>query len=63
MNDEKFWNEIYYKDLNKYKIDFLKDTWMNKYREIICSVKNKNAIDLWCGLGQDTYWLTKNGFN
>lgn len=63
MNDEKFWNETYYKDLNENKIDFIKDTWMNKYRKIICSIKNKNAIDLGCGFGQDTYWLTKNGFN
>lgn len=63
MNDEKFWNETYYKDLKKYEPDFLNDTWMNKYREIICNVENKNAIDLGCGLGQDTSWLTENGFN
>jgi len=63
MNDRKFWNETYYNDLKNYEPDFLKDTWMDKYREIICNIKNKNAIDLGCGLGQDTNWLTQNGFS
>lgn len=63
MNDEKFWNETYYKDLKKYNPDFLKDIWMNKYKEVICDIKNKDAIDLGCGLGQDTGWLIENKFN
>ena len=62
MSDKKYW-ENYYKDLDKYNKDFLKDNWMNKYKKIICSVKNNNAIDLGCGLGQDTQWLTENKFN
>lgn len=36
---------------------------MNKYTEIISNTKNKNAIDLGCGLGQDTAWLAENGFD
>lgn len=63
MNDEKFWNETYYKDLSKYKLDYLKDTWMNKYKETICKTNNKNALDLGCGLGQDTQWLMQNGYH
>ena len=63
MYDEKYWNETYYKDVEKSKLDFLKDNWMDKYKKIICSVQNKKAIDLGCGLGQDTKWLSDNGFN
>jgi len=33
MNDEKFWDETYYNDLKENELDFLKDTWMNKYWE------------------------------
>lgn len=62
MNDEVFWNENYYKEIENSKLDFLEDTWMNQYKEIICNVENKNAIDLGCGLGQDTAWLMKEGF-
>ena len=62
MNDEKYWNNTYTEDLKKYKADFLEDNWMEKYKDIICKVNNKNAIDIGCGLGQDTNWLMKNGF-
>lgn len=63
MNDEKFWNETYYSDLSKYEPDFLEDIWMDKYKYIISNVKNKKAIDLGCGLGQDTNWLIEKEFN
>jgi len=63
MNDEKFWNETYYKDLKQYKPDFLKDNWMNKYEDFILNLKGKDAIDLGCGLGQDANWLRKHNFN
>ncbi|HAB66685.1 MAG TPA: class I SAM-dependent methyltransferase [Firmicutes bacterium] len=62
MTDEKYWNEVYYKELENVKPDFLKDIWLENKKEIIDKVKNKNAIDLGCGLGQDTGWLLKNGF-
>ncbi len=32
MNDEKFWNETYYKDLKQYNLDFLKDNWMDNMK-------------------------------
>lgn len=63
MNDEKFWNETYYKDVKEYKLDFLKDNWMDKYQDIILGLNGKDAIDLGCGLGQDTDWLIKHNFN
>ena len=63
MNDKKYWNEVYYKNVSKDKLDFLKDSWMNKYKNIIFNINGKKAVDLGCGLGQDTEWLINNGFD
>lgn len=63
MGDKKYWEEIYYKNLKESEKDFLKDVWMGKYKSIICNVKNKKALDLGCGLGQDSIWLVQNGFD
>lgn len=63
MSDQKYWNETYYNNLKESEKDFLKDTWITKFKNIICNVNNKNAIDLGCGLGQDSMWLFENGFN
>lgn len=63
MSDKKYWNELYYGNLKDSEKDFIKDVWLLKYKSIICSVKNKNAIDLGCGLGQDSIWLLENGFD
>ena len=62
MNDEDFWNDTYIKDLKKYKADFLEDNWMEKYKNIICNIRDKKALDIGCGLGQDSNWLSQNGF-
>ena len=63
MSDKKYWDEIYYSNLKESEKDFLNDIWMEKQKDIICSLNNKNAIDLGCGLGQDSIWLFENGFN
>ncbi len=63
MSDKKYWDETYYRNLKGSEKDFLNDIWMIKYKDIICNINNKNAIDLGCGLGQDSIWLMKNGFN
>ena len=63
MSDKKYWDETYYRNLKESEKDFLNDMWMIKYKDIICNINNKNAIDLGCGLGQDSIWLMKNGFN
>lgn len=63
MNDKKYWDEIYYNSLQEKDKDFFKEIWFLKYKKYICDVKNKNAIDLGCGLGQDSIWLLENGFN
>ena len=46
MSDKKYWEEIYYKNLKESEKDFVKDVWMVKYKNIICNVKNKKALDL-----------------
>ena len=64
MNSEKFWNETFYKDMSKKTHDFLKDTWLEKYKEyILTNNKNKKAIDLGCGYGQDSNWLQDNNYS
>jgi len=63
MSDKKYWNDVYYSNLKDSEKDFLKDIWLIKYKDIISNLRNKNAIDLGCGLGQDSIWLLENGFN
>ena len=63
MSDKKYWDETYYMNLKESEQDFFNDIWMIKYKDIICNINNKNAIDLGCGLGQDSIWLSENGFN
>lgn len=63
MSDKKYWDETYYMNLKESEQDFFNDIWMIKYKDIICNINNKNAIDLGCGLGQDSIWLFENGFN
>ena len=63
-NSKKYWEEVYWEDnLKNNKMDFLKDNWMEKYVNEIDKVKLKKAIDLGCGLGQDTKWLIDKGFD
>ncbi len=63
MSDKKYWDENYYNNLKDGEKDFVKDIWLLKYKDIIGNVKNKMAIDLGCGLGQDSIWLLENGFH
>jgi len=63
MSDKKYWDETYYMNLKESEQDFFNDIWMIKYKDIICNINNKNAIDLGCGLGQDSIWLFERGFN
>lgn len=63
-NSQNYWNDEYWKDvIDNNKIDFIKDSWMEKYIDEINKVKCKNAIDLGCGIGQDTKWLLDKGFD
>lgn len=63
-NSKEFWNNEYWKNvINENKTDFMKDSWMTKYIEYITKIENKNAVDLGCGIGQDTKWLLDKGFD
>ena len=63
-NSKQYWNNEYWEDnIKNNKTDFIKDNWMEKYSEEIMKVKSKKAIDLGCGIGQDTKWLLDKGFD
>lgn len=62
--NKEFWNNEYWKNvINDNRTDFIKDSWMEKYIEEINKVEYKKAIDLGCGIGQDTKWLLDKGFD
>lgn len=63
-NSKEYWDKGYWgKNIQDNKTDFLKDNWMEKYINEIEKVEDKKAIDLGCGLGQDTKWLLDRGFD
>lgn len=63
-NDQEYWNEGYWKRvINNQKNSFKNENWLDKYKEIINKVKGNSAVDLGCGIGQDTKWLIDNGFD
>ncbi len=63
-NSKEYWNDTYWLDnIKNNKTDFLKDNWMEKYKNEINNLEYKVAIDLGCGIGQDTKWLLDRGFD
>ena len=63
-NSKDYWNNEYWEDnIKNNKTDFMKDNQMEKYSDIIMKVEFKKAIDLSCGIGQDTKWLLDKGFD
>lgn len=63
-NSKEYWNNGYWEDnIKNNKTDFMKDNWMEKYSEKIMKVVPKKAVDLGCGIGQDTKWLLDKGFD
>ena len=63
-NNQEYWNEGYWKRvINNQKNSFKNRNWIDKYKEIINKVEGNNAVDLGCGIGQDTKWLIDNGFD
>lgn len=55
MDEEKFWNEEYWKkNLAKKEeknFDFLEDIWLEKYQDILEKIQKNDVLDLGCGLG------------
>ncbi|MCI8361878.1 MAG: class I SAM-dependent methyltransferase [Clostridia bacterium] len=63
-NSQKYWNDEYWKYvINNNKADFIKESWLEKFIAEINKVESKTAIDLGCGIGQDTKWLLDKGFD
>ena len=63
-NSKTYWDDEYWKEKKKNsQTDFITDNWMDKYNNEINEVKLKKAIDLGCGIGQDTKWLLERGFD
>ncbi len=57
--DKKHWDRIYEADMNK-KPTY--DLWLDKYDEILTSSVTVPIIDLGCGAGNDTLYLTERGY-
>ena len=63
-NNQEYWNEGYWKRvINNQKNSFKNRNWLDKYKEIINKIEGNSAVDLGCGIGQDTKWLIDNGFD
>ena len=63
-NSKEYWNKDYWENnIKNNKTDFLKDSWMEKYSKEIMKTESKIAVDLGCGIGQDTKWLLDKGFD
>lgn len=63
-NNQEYWNEGYWKRvINNQKNSFKNENWLDKYKEIINKIEGNSAVDLGCGIGQDTKWLIDNGFD
>ena len=44
QSDREFWENDYYKNLQESEKDFLKDTFLSKYEELISKVEPKRVF-------------------
>ena len=68
FNVEHYWNDEYWSkylenNKNEPEFDFTKDDWLLKYRETFDKFQKGKALDLGCGLGQDTMFLLNEGYS
>jgi SAM-dependent methyltransferase len=59
MNTKQFWNNIYESKKEK-KPTY--DLWLDNYKHIFMKSKEQQIIDLGCGAGGDTFYLTERGY-
>lgn len=58
IENKKYWDDIY---KSKIECKPAYDLWLDKYSDILEKVKGKAIIDLGCGSGSDTLYLTERG--
>ena len=59
VDNKQFWNNIYKSKKDK-KLTY--DLWLDKYTNILEEAKDQCIIDLGCGVGCDTLYLTERGY-
>ena len=58
MKFDEYWNETHKKKFDEKPVY---DNWLDSYQEVLNSCKTK-VLDLGCGTGNDTLYLTEKGF-
>lgn len=55
-----YWNNVY-RSIKHNKITY--DLWLDKFKFILENHKNDRVLDLGCGTGSDTLYLSERGYN
>ena len=61
--DNNYWTRYLESNKDKNKLDFMHDVWIEKYRKILNKIEKGKALDLGCGIGQDTMFLINEGYD
>lgn len=59
MDNKKFWDNIYKSKIVK-KPSY--DLWLDRYADTLQKSRNEEIIDLGCGIGADTLYLSEKGY-
>jgi SAM-dependent methyltransferase len=59
MDNKKFWNNVYKNKIVK-KPSY--DLWLDRYEDILKKCKDEEIMDLGCGIGADTLYLSEKGY-
>lgn len=63
INNQEYWKNYWKQEKNEKIIpDYIVDNWLEAHRKELDKIENREALDLGCGLGQDTKYLMEQGF-